>query len=58
MGIKLCTMLISFSLIFNSRLGFYQGTMAYSDFVHKFEEIEKFGEGGKTLHMNNHRLVL
>ena len=29
--------------------------MSFSDFIHKFEDLDKFGEGGKTLHMNNHR---
>jgi len=38
-----------------NRLGFNQGTISYSDFVHKFEEIGEFGEGGKTLYMDNHR---
>ncbi|XP_065054660.1 EF-hand calcium-binding domain-containing protein 6-like, partial [Rhopilema esculentum] len=38
-----------------NRLGFFKGTMSFSDFIHKFEDLDKFGEGGKTLHMNNHR---
>eukprot|EP00794_Sanderia_malayensis_P021385 gene21385-23472_t len=37
------------------RIGFFKGKLSYSDFLERFEDIERFGEGGKTMHLDNHR---